>query len=246
MPAIIAHRGDSAHAPENTLRAVEQAIARGADWIELDLQRSADGEVFVFHDVELDRLTDQTGAAFERGSAELREIAVLASRFAPATDTCIPTLDEILHAVGDRVPLYLEIKSEGAGVQPHLLESLVDTCLDRLAPGSPHHLGSFHLGVVRRCLDAGHAPILIASDPRRLGELTRAQQEGLFAYSVFHERIDARLAQTCRSRGVPLWAWTVDHERDVERLLDLESVDGICTNDVDALRGWLRAHGERV
>lgn len=246
MTRIIAHRGDSAHAPENTLRAFERAIEQGADLIEIDLQRSADGEVFVFHDLELDRLTNESGFAFERSMEDLREIAVLPDRYTPAPDTCIPGLDEVLRCVDDRVPLYLEIKAEGAGVQPHLLEALVDSCLERMEPDGPHHLASFHIGVVRRCLDAGHAPILIASDPRRLGELTRSQQERLHAFSVFHERIDEDVALACRGRRITLWAWTVDHAPDAERILDLETVSAVCTNDVARLRGWLQARGEHV
>lgn len=246
MTRIIAHRGDSSHAPENTLCAIERAIEQGADLVELDLQRSADGEVFVFHDLELDRLTLESGLAFERTIDALREMAVLPDRYPPAPDTCIPSLDEVLRCVGERAELYLEIKAESAGRQPHLLESLVDSCLERIDPEGPHHLASFHLGVVRRCLDAGHAPILITSDPRRLGELTRSQQERLFAYSVLHERIDEDVAQACRARRLPLWAWTVDAASDVERLLELESVSALCTNDVAFVRGLLRVRGEHV
>ena len=87
MTRIIAHRGDSSHAPENTLRAIERAIEQGADLVELDLQRSADGEVFVFHDLELDRLTLESGLAFERTIDALREMAVLPDRYPPAPDT---------------------------------------------------------------------------------------------------------------------------------------------------------------
>lgn len=246
MTQIIAHRGDSAHAPENTVRAFARAIEQRADLIELDLQRSSDGDVFVFHDLELDRLTSEVGPACERTMDALREIAVLPDRYAPAPDTCIPSLDEVLRFVDDRVPLYLEIKAEAAGLQPHLLEALVDSCLERLDPDGPHHLASFHLGVVRRCLDAGHAPILIASDPRRLGELMHAQQERLHAFSVFHERIDEAVALDCRVRRIPLWAWTVGEPRDVERMLGLESVSALCTNDVGFLRALLEVRGEHV
>lgn len=246
MTRIIAHRGDSAHAPENTLRAFARAIDRGADLIELDLQRSSDGDVFAFHDLDLDRLTAETGLASERPMDALREIAVLPGRYAPAPDTCIPSLDEVLRFVDDRVPLYLEIKAEAAGLQPHLLEALVDRCLEHLEPDGPHHLASFHLGVVRHCLDAGHAPILIASDPRRLGELTHPQQERLHAFSVFHERIDEAVALDCRVRRIPLWAWTVSDPRDVDRMLELDDVSALCTNDVGFLRALLEVRGEHV
>ena len=69
---MIAHRGASWDLPENTLPAFERAIEVGADYVELDVQLSADGEVVVFHDLELDRLTPLEGPLRRRTQAELR------------------------------------------------------------------------------------------------------------------------------------------------------------------------------
>src|SRR6185503_12697431 len=76
MTWIIAHRGASADERENTLPAFERAIAVGADFVELDVQVSADGALVVFHDVDLDRLTPLRGPLGKRPLAELREHAI--------------------------------------------------------------------------------------------------------------------------------------------------------------------------
>ena len=72
-PLMIAHRGLSAHAPENTLVAFRMALERGADGIELDLQPSADGVPMVIHDATLERTTDGRGAVRERTARELQQ-----------------------------------------------------------------------------------------------------------------------------------------------------------------------------
>jgi glycerophosphoryl diester phosphodiesterase len=94
---------------ENSRAAFEAAIAAGSG-IELDVQASADGEAMVFHDYELDRLTDGFGALRTLGSAELQRVRLNGS------DETIPTLIEILALIGGRTPLLIELKSPGRRV----------------------------------------------------------------------------------------------------------------------------------
>ena len=103
----IAHRGlhDAAKGViENTLAAAEAAITESFA-IECDVQASADGEVFVFHDDSLDRLTDQSGALVEKGSAEIRRARIAGSGESP------PTFAEFLGRVAGRTPIVCELKS---------------------------------------------------------------------------------------------------------------------------------------
>jgi len=102
----IAHRGYHSLAdgrPENSLAAFRAAIGAGYG-IELDVQQSADGQAMVFHDDDLDRLTNATGPVKEHSAAELQALALHGS------DDRIPTLDEVLAVVAGRVPLLIEIK----------------------------------------------------------------------------------------------------------------------------------------
>ncbi len=243
MPEVIAHRGDSAHAPENTLRAFRGAIAAGADRIELDVRRSADGVPFVFHDADLGRLTGRAGSASTLVIDELTSLQVLSDRFGAGADTRVPTLDTVLEEAGDPCPLYVEIKADGPGARSDDERALTDACIERIDPEGPHVLASFSTPVVQRCLDAGRPTVLIADDPLVLGTLDAREQRSLHALSLVHHRIDRVLVAHCAAAALPLWAWTVDRPRDFERLWATGARAAWCTNDVGALRAWLDGTG---
>ena len=97
MTWVIAHRGASADERENTLPAFERAIELGADFVELDVQASADGALVVFHDLDLDRLTPLRGPLRRRTLAELREHG-------------IPTLEEVVELTRGRIGVMAELK----------------------------------------------------------------------------------------------------------------------------------------
>jgi glycerophosphoryl diester phosphodiesterase len=118
---VIAHRGSSSEAPENTLAAFEAAVRTGADAIELDVRLTADGEPVVIHDATLDRTTDGTGPVAAITLADLRAVDA-GWRFTPdkgrthpcrGTDTRIPTLGEVLWAF-PRLNILVEIKEPPA------------------------------------------------------------------------------------------------------------------------------------
>jgi len=102
-----AHRGlHGGGVPENSLAAFKKAVDSGHG-IELDLQLSADGEVMVFHDYTLVRITGESGLLSERSAEELRSLRL------SGTDEHIPTLREVLELVDGRVPLLVEINPPG-------------------------------------------------------------------------------------------------------------------------------------
>lgn len=114
---VIAHRGASAHAPENTAPAFEIAIELGASEVELDIRFSADEQIIVFHDDRLDRKTDRKGRVRHHGAATLRrtEIGSWFDRTHPESQrrfagTTLATLDEVLEQLGERVHYHIEIK----------------------------------------------------------------------------------------------------------------------------------------
>jgi glycerophosphoryl diester phosphodiesterase len=109
QPVIFAHRGASAHAPENTLAAFELALAQNADAIELDVKLSADGQVVVIHDATVDRTTDGHGRVKDLTFSQLR--ALDAGSFFSENDRGekIPTLHEVFEAVGKRTLINVEL-----------------------------------------------------------------------------------------------------------------------------------------
>ncbi len=122
MTIIVAHRGASRQAPENTMEAFRLAVEAGADAIELDVHLTADGQLAVIHDDTLDRTTDRTGAVASLTMDEIRE-ADAGARFIRAGDAGyayngrglrVPTLLEVLAWLPDDLGLVVEIKARVA------------------------------------------------------------------------------------------------------------------------------------
>ncbi|HEX71926.1 MAG TPA: hypothetical protein ENN65_01215 [Candidatus Hydrogenedentes bacterium] len=125
---VIAHRGASAYAPENTLAAFQGAIDMRADWFELDCRLSRDGHVIILHDHDLKRTTNCEGTVADKTLAELKTLDA-GSWFSPDfAGEPIPTLGEALDLAKDRIGVYIEIKScadDGPLIQ-QLLEIIGD------------------------------------------------------------------------------------------------------------------------
>ena len=107
-PLIIGHRGAKGHLAENTLPSIQKALDLGVDAIEIDVFKCALGELVVYHDATLEKLTDAKGAIMDFSLEELRQVKVL-------NDYQIPTLNEVLDLIYGRVILNIELK----GPKPH-------------------------------------------------------------------------------------------------------------------------------
>ena len=126
---ITAHRGSSAAAPENTMAAILRAIEDGADWIEIDVQETADGQVVVFHDSDFMRLSRVNLNIWDATIEDLRTLDV-GSWFAPQfADERVPTLAEVLDACKGKAGVNIELKYYGHEVQlEQRVAEIVDEC----------------------------------------------------------------------------------------------------------------------
>jgi len=115
LPKLVAHRGASAVAPENTMAAFERAWLDRADIVEMDVRLSADHEVVVMHDGELGRTTDGTGLVSDWPVAELKRLDAGAWFGAAYAGEPIPTLREVLHWARGKVAVMLELKFDPFG-----------------------------------------------------------------------------------------------------------------------------------
>jgi len=106
-PLILAHRGSTRFAPENSVKAIEEAMADGADGVEIDLRICGSGEVVVFHDRDLKRMTGEEGRVEEKPLVALKKVCL---RSPGGGIHRIPTLEEILDRFGGRTILFLEMK----------------------------------------------------------------------------------------------------------------------------------------
>lgn len=112
---VIAHRGFSGQAPENTLASFQKAVELGSDMIELDVRFSKDGQVVVIHDDTIDRTTNGRGKVADYTLKELKQFDA-GSWFAPQfSGERIPTLKEVLELVKGKVLVNIEIKDESPG-----------------------------------------------------------------------------------------------------------------------------------
>ncbi|MCA9284657.1 MAG: hypothetical protein KDA22_05565, partial [Phycisphaerales bacterium] len=111
--AISAHRGDSLHAPENTMAAFRAALDAGADWIELDVQETADGRIVVIHDTDLKRVANDPRGIWQVGLDELASIDVGSWFGSDFRDERVPTLAEVIDLVRGKATLNIELKFNG-------------------------------------------------------------------------------------------------------------------------------------
>ncbi|MBL8049815.1 MAG: hypothetical protein JNM46_01210 [Anaerolineales bacterium] len=108
-PIILAHRGDLAHAPENTIPSFSQAIQKGADGVELDAKLTADGHVIVIHDATVDRTTNGKGKVASFGLDEIRKLDAGTWFDSKFSGTQVPLLEEVFETVGKDKLINIEL-----------------------------------------------------------------------------------------------------------------------------------------
>ncbi|RUO24071.1 glycerophosphodiester phosphodiesterase [Aliidiomarina minuta] len=226
---IIAHRGASAEAPENTLTAIGRAIDAQADGIEIDIYQ-VDGEIFVFHDRYLERLTAHPGRLQDLTAGQIRTLKVFGQQ-------PVPTLEEVLTFINGQCMLNIEIKGE---VDPDKLCHMLDLALNRYHFQQPQLIvSSFNHHWLKHM--KSQCPWL------QLGALSAncmldyaAFATALNAYSV-HACVDfvnQQLVDDAHQRGMPIYVYTVDQAQDIEWLKKM-GVDGIFTNHPQYARNVL-------
>lgn len=236
-PLNFAHRGASHEAPGNTLAAFLLAADLGADGIELDVQLSRDGELVVIHDFTLDATTDGQGLVADAALAELKRLDA-GSWFDPAfAGQRIPTLQEVIDAVGHRLLLNVELKTAHLGddglaaAVVRLLE--VNHLLDRVVVSSFNPLAVWRVRRLNPWITTGllYAPKM-ALPLRRLWMRHLVQPDALHPY---YTMVDASYVQWARRRGYRIHTWGVD-DPEAMKGLARAGTDLIVTARPDVLR----------
>ncbi|MEZ4413790.1 MAG: glycerophosphodiester phosphodiesterase family protein [Gemmatimonadales bacterium] len=216
---LVAHRGASAEAPENTLPAFERAAELRVDAFEFDVRLTADGEVVVHHDPTLDRTTDLRGPLIERTLDQLR------------AGTNIPTLDEVLGAFPS-MPMLIELK-EVAGQEQVRDVILRHDAASQCLVASEYHdaLECFRDG--RFLVGASRKDILRLLVGSATG--TRPRKVAYHALSVpdrhhFLPVATRRFIANAHALGCPVHIWTVDDPAEADELR-ARGANGILTND---------------
>lgn len=237
---VIAHRGNRAHAPENTLVALTQAVALGADAVEFDVHLSRDGVPVVMHDETLDRTTDASGLVRERCAAELAAVDAGARFSADGGQSFpyrgqgihVPTLEEAVSALPAAMPFILELKTlEVAAPALDTLDRL--GVLDRVLVGSfvdaallPFRAFGVPTSPGARTLGRGYLGALLG---RRGGRVAHRA----LCIPRFHRGLPlpvAGFAAQMRAVGGPTHVWTINEPAIASRLW-ARGVNGIITDD---------------
>ncbi len=231
MIEIVAHRGATQHAPENTLAAFHKARELGADYIELDVRLSADRKLVVFHYFYLDKIPGLSGPVFSLTARELQERSQAAGQ-------PIPLLDEVLEELGGRIGMEIEIKGpepeaapvtaavlqrhkklwptlEVTSYEPALLCRIRELCpglpVDLLFPRSEPWMG---LDVVAYTA------------------LHRARLAGARAVHLHPTQLAPQVVDVIRSQGIEIHAWDVNDGPAVQTVADL-NISRLCTDRLE-------------
>ncbi len=226
---VIAHRGASSAAPENTMAAFAIAIDLGADGIELDVRRSREGQLVVIHDASVDRVT---GTAGEVASMSLEEIRGLdaGSRFNQRfAGERIPTLREVLSLARGRLLVDIELKV--AGIESQVLEAV---------RGAGMHenvlITSFLEDAVAASIAQGRGiPVGLLKET---SDVDRASELGVPVYLPSIRVLSGQIMHECSVRGVRVIPWTVRSEEEARRAVEF-GVHGIIADDPTLIRSAL-------
>lgn len=236
LPLIIAHRGDSANVPENTLPAFRRAWERGADGIELDVRLTADGQLVVHHDRRLGRTNGGAGLVSNAALAEIRALDA-GGWFSPKfRGQTAPTLDEVFEALPADYLINVEMKAVISGMRriAHRVAEVIrrhgrwrSTLAASFNPISLWELRRIEPRIMRGYIWSRRHPPPIRS--RCFSPLVQAHW-----YDPAHDSCNLRLLRRMRRRGVRTLAWDVDFGRDLERMAAV-GLDAVVTDDLDAL-----------
>ena len=212
------------------MAAFEAAVEVGADFMELDVRRTADGEIVCIHDATVDRTTDGSGEVSAMTLAEIRALDAGAWIGDEHAGARIPTLREVLEQIAPRLVVDIEIKQRGIAGQ--VMEIIRETgALRRVT------VVSFDRNDLRaaKAAEPALACGLITGGPEKdtieaeRALIASALECGASFASCAHRSIEPRLIRECHLAGLMLMAWTMDEPADIRRAIDLR-VDALVSN----------------
>ncbi len=218
------HRGACGYEPENTLRSFRKALECGAAIIELDVQRCKSGEIVVFHDDKLRRITGAQGSCASKTLEELR-------RLDAGKGERIPLLHEVFDLVDRRAVINIELKApDTVGTVAALIDRYVRShgwSYDRFLVSSFNH---YWLMDFKHACPLVRIGVLLVGVP--LGYAECGEKLGAYSVHLSCHFVDEQFVEDAHRRGLKVFVWTIDEPDEIENMKRL-GVDGIFSNFPD-------------
>jgi glycerophosphoryl diester phosphodiesterase len=229
-PLIIAHRGASGEAPENTLAAFQLALEQGCDALELDIHLSIDGKLMVCHDSTIDRTTNASGRIVDIVASQLRTYDAGIWFNKKFKGQQIPFLAEVFEMIPQDIIINIEIKmipEYENKIEQKLVDLLIEK--DRL---SNVVISSFdHTCLVRLMKMEPRTKIGLLYQHKLINPVEYAARLNVPVFSLHphYKSIKEQDIIKAKSFGISVYPWTVDHIKDMRNLIN-KGVSGIITN----------------
>ena len=239
---VIAHRGGSDLAPENTQAAFQNAIKLGVDMIEIDVEQTIDSVVVVIHDSKVNRTTNGTGSVDSLSYSYIKTLDAGSWFDKKYENEKILTLDETLQLINGEVVLLIEIKN-GSERYPGIEQRTVDA-IQKFNAHSWVIVQSFNKKAIERVslLDKGiETYYVIGRDFKQYYKGLRSQidkdpsiKPDFNGIAVHHGMLSVASVDSLKQFGLGVFTWTVDKLEDMKKMIDM-GVDGIITDAPDKL-----------
>ncbi len=239
---VIAHRGGSDLAPENTQAAFQNAIKLGVDMIEIDVEQTIDSVVVVIHDSKVDRTTNGTGSVDSLSYSYIKTLDAGTWFDKKYENEKVLTLDETLQLINGQVILLIEIKN-GSELYPGIEQRTVDA-IEKFNAHSWVIVQSFNKKAIERVrlLDKGiETYYVIGRDFKQYYKELRSKfdqdpsiRPNFNGIAVNYNMLSAASVDSLKHVGLGVFTWTVDEPEEMKKMIDM-GVDGIITDAPDKL-----------
>jgi glycerophosphoryl diester phosphodiesterase len=222
--AVTAHRGASLRAPENSMAAFREAHEAGADFVELDVQRTRDGAIVVLHDGDLLRMAGDPRKVQDLTLAEIQAIDIGARRGPAYAGEHVPTLAEVIEFARDRFRLNIELKYNvpDRGLAPAVIQLLRDRAfVEQVVITSLDQASLRQVQQIAPGIDTG---LIVTA---AVGNVTRTDTDFV---SLSSARATTSLVRRAKATGKQVHVWTVNKPEVMLRMIERD-VDNIITDD---------------